>query len=226
MDQIRFKSTRTWAKCILGHGRRRHYSSPIPSPHLAAQLAATLLPPPTSSSLHHLPFSFSATACLLYPPHKFPTPSSVSIPHSTPQAAAAGSRICCCWCFATPLSISAAVSYMADWLTLSFFFLPYSSFMRFLNFEYRAVRTREIGMFHARVSFFFFTFQAHAVEHLLLPLLVVIVRHFWLVRSCAKILHSRELYSIFLLKGLHLQCPFPFVQILAELYAKCLQVQQ
>jgi len=56
---------------------------------------------------------------------------------------------------------------------------------------------------------FVFTFQAHAVEHLLLPLLVVIDRHFWLVRSCAKILHNSEL-----------QCPFPFVQILAELYEK------
>lgn len=32
-------------------------------------------------------------------------------------------------------------------------------------------------MFHVVVFFFFFTFQVHAVEHLLLPLLVVIVRH-------------------------------------------------
>lgn len=82
--------------------------SDLPSPcSLNLRLLCCHHPPPLSS-----PPILSLRPLLACSTHliNFPTPSSISI-HSSPQAAAAGSRICCCWCSATP-SISAAVSYI------------------------------------------------------------------------------------------------------------------
>jgi hypothetical protein len=88
----------------------------------------------SAATTHHLlsssPFLFLRHCLLALLPHKFPTSSNVCI-HS-PQAAAAGRRICCCWCSAIPLSISAAVSYMADTL---FYFSPIFVFYAILELQ-------------------------------------------------------------------------------------------
>lgn len=123
----------------------------VPSP---CSLASGYSAATTHLLLSSSPFLFlrHCLLCLVYRPHKFPHLFLRFYPFFS-QAVAAGTRICCCWCSATPLSISAAVSYLAD---TPFYFAPFFVFYTILELKYRAVRNIEIGMFHARFFFCFY----------------------------------------------------------------------